>query len=106
MWYFKVEYYDSRRVVEDLKNIIYVLIGLHDTRKKFVKIWVNLHFIDLNEEMWKMLRYVNTYVKGSKFLFFKGFFFRWKSWNFEMIRDKPCSLFSKRGNSALTTLLK
>lgn len=61
-------------MVEDLKNIIYVLIGLHDTRKKLVKIWVNLHFIDLNEEMRKILRYVNTFVKGSKFLFFKGFF--------------------------------
>lgn len=53
-----------------------------------------------------MLRYVNTYVKGFKLLFFKGFFSMEELSNFEMIRDKPCSLFSKRGNSALTTLLK
>lgn len=38
MWYFKVEYYGSCGMVEDLRNIIYVLIGLHDTGKKLVKI--------------------------------------------------------------------
>lgn len=60
--------------IEDLKTIIYVFVCLHDTRKNLAKIWVNLLFIDLNEEMWKMLRDINTDVKDTKFLFFKGSF--------------------------------
>lgn len=74
MWYSKVEYYGSRRMVEDLRNIICVLIGLYDTGKKLVKTWVNLHFIDLSEEMGKMLRCVNT-LRVPSSCSSKGFFF-------------------------------
>lgn len=52
-----------------------VFLCLCDTRKKLNKIWVNLLFIDLNEEMCKMLRDVSSDVKDTKFLFFKYFFF-------------------------------
>lgn len=92
--------------VEHLKTIIYVFICLHGTKTELVKIGVNLLFINLNEEMWKMLRDVNTDVEDNKFLFFKGFFFfdgraemlRWSEIN-------PEAYFSKTGNTALTKLL-
>lgn len=71
-----------------------------------MKIWVNVLFIDLKEEMWQMLSDVNTDAEDNKFLFFKGLFF--SDGRAEMLRwseINPEAYFSKRGNTALTKLL-
>lgn len=67
---------------------------------------MNLLFTDLNEEMWKMLRDGNTDVKDTKFLFFKGFLFDGRAEILRWLEINPEAYFSKRGNTALTTLLK